>query len=100
MTPYEHLVAKADEIGWPAHYKNDLLVHDKASLEGMPHDVPFLWFVRETGTWIVTPNGYGHPKYEGRILIPTEYSQKHRGYAWTGSQLVELPIEEWLQGYD
>lgn len=99
MTPYEHLVAKAEEIGWPAYYKNDLLVHDKQSLEGMPHDVPFLWFVRETGTWIVTPNGYGHPKFEGRLLIPNEYSLQHRGFAWTGSQLVELPFEEWQAAY-
>lgn len=99
MTPYDYLLAKADEIGWPTYYKNDLLVHDKQSLEGMPDDVPFLWFVRETGTWLITPNGYGHPKYEGQLLIPNKYSLEHRGFAWTGSQLVEIPFSEWGVAY-
>ena len=69
MTPYEHLLAKAEEIGWPAHHKNDLTGHDKESLDGCPDTMPFMWFVRECGTWLITPNGVGFGGHEGGGLL-------------------------------
>jgi hypothetical protein len=101
MAPYEHLVAKAEEIGWPSHYKNDLLVIDRELLEGRDPTVPFLWFVRETGTYLCTSDGYGfRDDGKGTLdYICKPYTQKHRGFLWNGSQLTEVKPEDFKKAY-
>lgn len=102
MTPYEHLVAKAEEIGWPAHYKNDLYVHDREMLEGCDPAMPFMWFVRETGTWLATSNGQGY-KGEGCGVIrhvTNPMSQKHRGFLWNNGKLTEIDAADFQKTYD
>lgn len=50
MTTYEQLRQRVDPL--LKHYRDDLLVHDKAAIEG--HDgVPFLHWTHDTGTTIV-----------------------------------------------
>lgn len=52
---YDLLVQEANDIGWPQHYKNDLLVHDKNRLN--EEDAPkfFGWVLRQCGTEIIDP---------------------------------------------
>lgn len=52
MTPEElhaQIMNVANHHGWPAHYKDDLLVHDKNILIAYP-DSDFVWGLRESGT--------------------------------------------------
>lgn len=102
MTPYEHLLAKAEEIGWPAHYKNDLLVHDKEMLEGCDPAMPFMWFVRETGTYLVTSSGQGF-KGEGEGIlryVTNPMNQQHRGFLWNNENLTEIDAGNFQKTYN
>lgn len=103
MTPYEHLLAKAEEIGWPAHYKTDLTTHDKEALEGCPDTMPFMWFVRECGTYLITPNGVGFNKYEGHGLLKSRtspYATTHRCFLWSSGKLREIEPDQFNRTFD
>ena len=103
MTPYEHLLAKSEEIGWPAHHKNDLTGHDKEALDGCPDTMPFMWFVRECGTWLITPNGVGFSRYEGDGLLKSltsPYGTKHCCFLWSGGKLREIEPEQFNRTFD
>ena len=101
MTPYEHLVVKAEEIGWPAYYKNDLLVHDRAALEGRNPDVPFMWFVRETGTHLATSDGQGFKGEGDGIMrhVTSPFNSQHRGYLWNNGKLTEIDKDDFSKTY-
>ena len=60
MKPYEMLLQKSKEIGWPKHYSTDLTVHDRNFLEKNKIIRPFLWAIRECGTWIIIPEAEGN----------------------------------------
>lgn len=53
MSIYQKLVAIAAEQsakGYLAHYRNDLHVHDKRTLDGAKHGQRYLWILRDCGT--------------------------------------------------
>lgn len=52
MEPYDLLLAKSEEIGWPVHYKKDLTEIDKEVLEELKPE-KFIWVVRECGTHLL-----------------------------------------------
>lgn len=103
MTHYEMMVAKAEEIGWPSHYKDDLHVHDKRAVEDLPNHSPALWFVRETGTWCVTANGLGFRKHEGAGLmqhITKPTATEHRCFLVYGDTITEISRLNFQRTYD
>lgn len=100
---YEMMVAKAEEIGWPAHHKDDLHVHDKEIVKDLPAHCPALWFVREMGAHTVTANGLGFPKHEGTSLIKhvtNPYSTEHRGFLVYGDKIKEISRTNFQRTYD
>lgn len=107
--PYDALVAKAEEIGWPEFYETDLTVHDKAKLEGRATRLPFIWFVRSAGTWLLTAEGEGlHRDNNGKgkthdeILldhVSNPMNSQHRAFFWDGEKLTELTKDKWIKTY-
>jgi hypothetical protein len=51
-TLYNSMLAEAARVGWPAHYRNDLLVHDKDFLAAH-QPMSFIWVLRECGTNVI-----------------------------------------------
>ncbi len=89
---YRALCAKAAEIGWPAHYQDDLYYHDHERLcGGDPEDaidegVQFAWLVRPTGTWVITHH------LDDILLYVLRYEREHRAFWWDGDSLAEIPL--------
>jgi len=50
MTPYMTLKTEAQRIGWPEHFKDDLLKHDRKALSGKGAPSRFGWILRQCGT--------------------------------------------------
>ena len=97
---YIALLEEAIHSGGPSHYQDDLLVHDKSSIEEMDPGQPFGWLVRESGTWIIHPWGTAGESFvewdqkgPGAILgycIKYEGDPKNRAYYWDGQQLIGM----------
>lgn len=87
------LVAKANEIGWPEHFYDDLWIHDRRMIA--IHDpAVFGWSVRSTGSHIIIANQV----YS--LFLTAHEPQKHpddqkssRKFFWNGSSLKEMPME-------
>lgn len=82
---YLALMDKSIELGWPAAYENDLLIHDRRCLADNNPPV-FGWSVRECGTHIMLPNDcYG--AFLTHYLERGGASHSHEFY-WTGRRLI------------
>lgn len=78
---YVAVLEKSVLIGWPATFVTDLLCHDKRTLSTRPNALPFLWCVRETGTYLVLPED-GRMARDSSVL-----DDGHKMYWWDGETL-------------
>lgn len=102
---FKAMVDKSKEIKWPEFYREDLLVHDRKILKPRSDGAPFMWFLKQCGTRILTGEMYekdailaGNRNYEDSILehLTCPSTPKHYGFLWDGEKLVEVPIKEWV----
>lgn len=105
-TAYELLVAKAEELapeGYLAAFKTDMVNHDRRALERAPEGTPFLWCIREHGTWIQTRQMHLDPEMShawrastfrclAGFFLPQE--EKHKVYYYDGKTLTEVKHSE------
>ena len=94
--PYDVILAKANEIGWPLHYRNDLLVHDRDALAEHDPALPFLWGIRECGTHLIFAN-----RLEGRLSaeqITQAFGRDCRWFLWDGTALVPFEVRDYDSG--
>jgi len=92
---YEAIVKKAEEIGWPEDFRDDLFVHDRGMLEEW-HG-PFGWSVRQTGTWMVRPMLSDCAKWADTISNKNCMGTPRRLFIWDGSKLSEVDADKFCR---
>jgi hypothetical protein len=50
MKHYDAWLAKCEEVGWPKHYRDDLLIYDRDICAKIPDDAVLFFAMRECGT--------------------------------------------------
>ena len=73
------------------HYKVDFDYHDcKILYENKPNK--FMWFVRETGTWLLTDKRDGNRTLLNHVTNPR--NGEHDTYYWNGRTLKQIKTED------
>jgi hypothetical protein len=68
------------------HFTEDFSWNDVLTLSRMPDDQPFVWLVRECGTWLLN-----NKSEFGREIVTYELKEKqHTVYFWDGSTLAQM----------
>jgi hypothetical protein len=110
------LLEESARVGWPAHYKRDLTLHDRSILDGRDPSEPFAWILRECGTYTICPGKYSRtsmwtgatlPRSEWKRGVDTGSSMirtlaregNHRFYWWDGRKLRAVESSELLDLY-
>jgi hypothetical protein len=98
MPHWDAIVAEAERVGWPLHYRRDLYVHDRASIAHTSASEPFLWVLRECGTHfcpVSFVDGVGHGASHFAESVPQIFGPKVcRLYSWDGRTLREHKTPE------
>ena len=95
MKHYDAILAKAEELGMPQYFRDDLLVHDKDTLSEWPENKPFVWSVRPSGTHTICVQDELALNW-GKACFNYESGDKEvRWFIWTGQDLVESTPDEW-----
>ena len=113
-TAYRRVKKIADGLGWPTHYRDDLVKWDRGGLRG--HHGPFLWSVQPTGTHLATPGSVcamaqaptGRELGAAwRNITRRYYSPEARTYHFDGTSMREITgapdkaqeiLRGWLDG--
>ncbi len=82
-TVYQEMKRISEHVGWPRMYKVDLVKHDRNRLEELDLSQPFVWVLRELGTFLVPLGGYSDVLYLHTIQKAFSYSDP-KWYAWDG----------------
>jgi hypothetical protein len=106
MPHYNALLAESERIGWPTRHKRDLVEIDREMLESYPPHLPFLWMVREGGTYLCTikekPNTDKAHEVALNVGITTKERKdsEHLWYGWDGQgKLWRIQDEEELDSF-
>jgi hypothetical protein len=93
MKHYYALVNAASSLGWPEHYKGDLLEHDKAACAERDDTVPFAWSVRECGTHLI----YVDSQHDADWALACSGNDGSGSvyFVWDGSELHRVKQREW-----
>jgi hypothetical protein len=108
---YLALSAEASRVGWPAHYKRDLTYWDRNALDGRDPALPFVWVLRECGTYLVAPTQQRRNLWTGELigdlsaaidsgrgmLRALAREGGHRFYWWDGSRLREVSPDDAIE---
>lgn len=97
-TAYKAIEAKAKELGWPAHYREDLTVHDRKRINGFFDVKDFAWAIHESGTHIF-PAGTIHALSYAHSTHKV-YGERLCWFKWASGRLVEVKAEDaiaWLE---
>lgn len=102
-----HYLAIAEEaarVGWPAHYRRDLTLHDRDILADRDPSLPFAWILCECGTHIVLPVHAREAWKPGAdvgatVLRTLGANPDHLIYWWNGWNLRRVDLARCLKLY-
>lgn len=92
---YRALLKTADKLGWPAAFREDLLVHDKETCKRIGSSRPFAWSVRQTGTDLI--DVCNAVDRDWGLACAKRDTKGQRFYVWNGQQLREVSADEWSE---
>jgi hypothetical protein len=97
---YELIQAEADRLGLPERHRDDLIVHDFASLDEAPPRTPYLWCVYDWGTHLVLDCTDLHTRWRSHHKMwldiwrmGQEPNATHRYYHFDGHALRAVTAE-------
>lgn len=90
---YLLLETKAQEFGWPEHYRDDLLVHDRTQLSRPDAPSQFAWVLRRHGTNLHSPRDTGAPEWIEAVRTVYGYEQPH-WFIYDCGELREVGADE------
>jgi hypothetical protein len=88
---YAAICAKAEELGWPEAFKDDLKVHDARVMMDLDAPQEFGWGIRECGTDIFLP---GDRAYLDLAYACKKYKTDRYYYWWADDVLREVTIDD------
>ena len=100
MRHYKALIEASRRLGLPVAYKRDLTTHDKMTLSRRDPNLPFGWFLRESGTNIFLPEHPYTRDFRQAIDQTEEAFGKGHWFGWDGRSLSEMTPAQLADWFD